>query len=113
MTMPELTPIMPGCEVGCTGGVGGHVGGCLNSGVTRRTEYISLDEARARTAEAMQTFGKLLPIARNLCRPDDQGGEPPASASEYIRGQAELICEAMGLGTDDHRDWLIKAILAP
>jgi hypothetical protein len=51
------------------------------------------------TGRAME----LILIAEQLTEPDEPNGE-------YIRGQAELICDACGLNMESYRDAIASAI---
>ena len=51
----------------------------------------------------VETVGDLIGLARGLC-----DGCPPDN--EYVRGQAELICELIGLPMEPGRDLVVAAI---
>lgn len=51
----------------------------------------------------VETVGDLIGTARGLC-----DGCPPVS--EYVRGQAELICELLGISMEPGRDLVVAAI---
>lgn len=48
-------------------------------------------------------FAKIIQTARDLSAGAGDNGE-------YVRGQAELICDLVGLGTDDWRDAITALI---
>lgn len=58
-------------------------------------------------ATSVASFATAIRAARSLC---DGDTDSPTANDQYVRGQAELICDMFGLDTDDFREEITELI---